>query len=130
MALPIQIEERLAVLGWSVAEVEEAFVRGAGPGGQKINKTSSTVWLRHRPTGVEVRCQRERSQAANRELAWLTLCDRLEERARDFRRAAVDAAEAERRRTRQKSRGQKRRMMEGKRREARRKAGRGRVSDW
>lgn len=130
MALPIQIEERLAVLGWSVAEVEEAFVRGAGPGGQKINKTSSTVWLRHRPTGVEVRCQRERSQAANRELAWLTLCDRLEERARDFRRAAVDAAEAERRRTRQKSRGQKRRMVEGKRREARRKAGRGRVSDW
>ncbi|MFM7749517.1 MAG: peptide chain release factor family protein [Opitutaceae bacterium] len=130
MALPIQIEERLAVLGWSVAEVEEAFVRGAGPGGQKINKTSSTVWLRHRPTGVEVRCQRERSQAANRELAWLTLCDRLEERAQDFRRAAIDATEAERRRTRQKSRGQKRRMVEGKRRESRRKAGRGRVSDW
>ena len=130
MALPIQIEERLAVLGWSVAEVEEAFVRGAGPGGQKINKTSSTVWLRHRPTGVEVRCQRERSQAANRELAWLTLCDRLEERARNFRRATVDATEAERRRTRQKSRGQKRRMVEGKRREARRKSGRGRVSDW
>ena len=130
MALPIQIEERLAVLGWSAAEVQEAFVRGAGPGGQKINKTSSTVWLRHLPTGVEVRCQRERSQAANRELAWLTLCDRLEERARDFLRAAVDATEAERRRTRQKSRGQKRRMVEGKRREARRKAGRGRVSDW
>ena len=130
MALPIQIEERLAVLGWSAAEVQEAFVRGAGPGGQKINKTSSTVWLRHLPTGVEVRCQRERSQAANRELAWLTLCDRLDERARDFLRAAVDATEAERRRTRQKSRGQKRRMVEGKRREARRKAGRGRVSDW
>jgi protein subunit release factor B len=120
----------LAALGWSVAEVEEAFVRGAGPGGQKINKTSSTVWLRHRPTGVEVRCQRERSQAANRESAWLTLCERLEERARGAVRAAVDAAEAERRRTRQKSRGQKRRMVEGKRREARRKSGRGRVGDW
>lgn len=52
-------------------------MRGAGPGGQKINKTSSTVWLRHRPTGVEVRCQRERSQAANRESAWLILCERL-----------------------------------------------------
>ena len=113
MALPIQIEERFAALGWNIAEVEEAFVRGAGPGGQKINKTSSTVWLRHRPTGVEVRCQRERSQAANRELAWRTLCDRLEERARGAVRAAVDAAEAERRRTRQKSRGQKRRMVEG-----------------
>ncbi|MCE2863495.1 MAG: hypothetical protein RIR76_3091 [Verrucomicrobiota bacterium] len=130
MALPIQIEERFAALGWNIAEVEEAFVRGAGPGGQKINKTSSTVWLRHRPTGVEVRCQRERSQAANRELAWRTLCDRLEERARGAVRAAVDAAEAERRRTRQKSRGQKRRMVEGKRREARRKSGRGRVGEW
>ncbi len=130
MALPIQIEERFSALGWNIAEVEEAFVRGAGPGGQKINKTSSTVWLRHRPTGVEVRCQRERSQAANRELAWRTLCDRLEERARGAVRAAVDAAEAERRRTRQKSRGQKRRMVEGKRREARRKSGRGRVGEW
>jgi protein subunit release factor B len=130
VALPIQIEERIAVLGWSVTEVEEAFVRGSGPGGQKINKTSSTVWLRHRPTGIVVRCQRERSQAANRELAWLTLCDRLEERARGAVRAAAEAAEAERRRTRQKSRGQKRRMVEGKRREARRKAGRGRVGDW
>ncbi len=130
MALPIQIEKRFAALGWSVADVEEAFVRGTGPGGQKINKTSSTVWLRHRPTGIEVRCQRERSQAANRELAWLTLGDRLEERARGLARASVEAAEAERRRTRQKSRGQKRRMVEGKRRDAQRKSGRGRVSDW
>jgi len=130
VALPIQIEKRFAALGWSVADVEEAFVRGTGPGGQKINKTSSTVWLRHRPTGIEVRCQRERSQAANRELAWLTLGDRLEERARGLARASVEAAEAERRRTRQKSRGQKRRMVEGKRRDAQRKSGRGRVSEW
>jgi peptide chain release factor len=130
VALPIQIEERLAALGWNAAEVDEAFVRGTGPGGQKINKTSSTVWLRHRPTGMEVRCQRERSRSANRETAWLTLCERLEERARGAVRAAVDAVEAERRRSRQKSRGQKRRMVEGKRREARRKSARGRVGEW
>lgn len=130
MALPIQIEERLAALGWNAAEVDEAFVRGTGPGGQKINKTSSTVWLRHRPTGMEVRCQRERSRSANRETAWLTLCERLEERARGAVRAAVHAVEAERRRSRQKSRGQKRRMVEGKRREARRKSARGRVGEW
>lgn len=130
MALPIQIEERLAALGWNSAEVDEAFVRGTGPGGQKINKTSSTVWLRHRPTGIEVRCQRERSRSANRETAWLTLCERLEERARGAVRAAVHAVEAERRRSRQKSRGQKRRMVEGKRREARRKSARGRVGEW
>ena len=82
MALPTQIEERLKVLGVRSADVEEKFVRGAGPGGQKINKTSSTVWLRHGPTGVEVRCQRERSQAANREVAWAELCAKLESRVR------------------------------------------------
>lgn len=130
MPLPIQIDERLAALGIRQEDVEERFVRGAGPGGQKINKTSSTVWLRHRPTGIEVRCQRERSQAANRDLAWAELCAKLEARAASARAAAVDAREAERRRTRQKSRGQKVRMIESKRHRAKSKARRGKVSDW
>jgi peptide chain release factor len=129
MALPTQIDERLAVLGLRPADVEERFVRGTGPGGQKINKTSSTVWLRHRPTGVEVRCQRERSQAANRELAWAELCDKLEARVRAAREAVVAARETERRRTRQKSRGQKVRMIQAKRHRAKHKARRGRVGD-
>jgi peptide chain release factor len=124
------IELRLAALGTSIAEVEERFVRGAGPGGQKINKTSSTVWLRHRPTGIEVRCQRERSQAANREEAWRELCAKLEARARAASDAAEQAREAERRRNRQKSRGQKVRMIEAKKHRAKHKAKRGRVRDW
>lgn len=124
------LEARLAAVGASRAEVEERFVRGSGPGGQKINKSSSTVWLRHRPTGVEVRCQRERSQSANRELAWLELCDRLEARARAAAEGARQARETERRRTRQKSRAQKARMIEAKKVRARHKASRGRVSDW
>ena len=127
MALPPQIDARLAALGTSVADVEERFIRGAGPGGQKINKTSSTVWLRHRPTGIEVRCQRERSQAANRELAWQELCDKLEARRRAAVQAVVDERETERRRTRQKSRGQKRRMVEAKKHRATIKARRGRA---
>ena len=127
MALPIQIGERLAALGISVAEVEECFVRGSGPGGQKINKTSSTVWLRHGPTGTEVRCQRERSQAANRELAWAELCEKLEARVRAVRSAVVDARETERRRARQKSHGQKVRMIQAKKHRAGHKAKRGRV---
>ena len=127
MALPTQISLRLAALGWQMADVEERFVRGTGPGGQKINKTSSTVWLRHRPTGVEVRCQRERSQAANRELAWLEMCDKLAARARGAIAAAVAARETERRRTRQKSRGQKVRMIESKKHRAKHKARRGLV---
>ena len=130
MALPTQIDERLAAVGARPDEVEERFVRGAGPGGQKINKTSSTVWLRHRPTGVEVRCQRERSQAANRELAWAELCEKLEARQRSAIAATIDAREVERRRTRQKSRGQKARMIEAKKHRAQHKAKRGRVRDW
>ena len=129
MALPIQIDERLAALGLRADDVDERFVRGTGPGGQKINKTSSTVWLRHRPTGIEVRCQRERSQAANRELAWQELCGKLEARARAAADAVVQAREAERRRTRQKSRGQKVRMIESKKHRAKHKARRGRVGD-
>lgn len=127
MGLPIQIDEKLTALGISVADVEERFVRGAGPGGQKINKTSSTVWLRHRPTGIEVRCQRERSQSANRELAWAELVAKLEERRRAAAAARQDEAERNRRRNRPKSHGQKLRMLESKRHRTKTKARRGRA---
>ena len=129
MALPTQIDERLAALGVRPADVDERFFRGGGPGGQKINKTSSTVWLRHRPSGIEVRCQRERSQAQNRELAWAELCEKLAARARGRQEAAQQERETERRRTRQKSRGQKARMIETKKHRARHKARRGRVRE-
>lgn len=129
MALPTQIDARLTALGVRSADVDERFVRGTGPGGQKINKTSSTVWLRHRSTGVEVRCQRERSQAANRELAWIELCGKLEQRLRDARAAVQQENEADRRRHRQKSRGQKVRMIKSKKHRAGHKAKRGRVRD-
>ena len=71
---------RLAALGVRVADCEERFVLGSGPGGQKVNKTSSTVQLSHRPSGLEIRMQRERSQTRNRELAWAELAARLEGR--------------------------------------------------
>ena len=118
MTLPSQIFEKLAALGVRASEVEEKFVRGSGPGGQKINKTSSTVWLRHGPTGIEVRCQRERSQTANRAVAWAELVAKLEARKARAAAVAVDAREEERRRTRQKSRGQKVRMIQAKKHRA------------
>jgi len=127
MSLPFPILHRLAVLGVSPRDVEERFVRGSGPGGQKINKTSSTVCLRHRSTGIEVRCQRERSQAANRLLAWTELVSRIEAGRVQADALAVAAREAARRRTRQKTRGQKVRMIESKVHRAGRKARRARV---
>jgi protein subunit release factor B len=127
MNLPTQIQRRLDTLGIIPSDVEEKFVRGSGPGGQKINKTSSTVCLRHRPTGVEVRVQRERSQAANRELAWQELCEKLENVLRQAEATRRDAVEKERRRKRPKSRAQKRRMVETKRLRRKAKDNRGRV---
>lgn len=115
---------RLAALGVRVADCEERFVLGSGPGGQKINKTSSTVQLSHRPSGVEIRMQRERSQARNRELAWAELATRLEEKRRTEVALVRDARELERRRTRQRSRGQKARVLQGKKHRAKRKSAR------
>ncbi len=115
---------RLVALGVRVADCDERFILGSGPGGQKVNKTSSTVQLRHRPSGVEVRMQRERSQTRNRELAWTELAGRLEERQRAAVAAARDERELERRRNRQRSRAQKARMLAGKKHRAKRKADR------
>ncbi len=126
MNLPTRILAKLSALGVRDDDVEERFVRGGGPGGQKINKTSSCVWLRHRPTGIEVRCQRERSQTVNREVAWEELCEKLNERLRAEAAARQDEREKEMRRHRQKSRGQKVRMIEAKKRRAATKSRRGR----
>ncbi len=127
MDLPTQIEHRLAQLGLHTADVRERFVLGTGPGGQKINKTASTVVLRHLPSGIEVRCQKERSRAANRQVAWESLCAKIEH-ARQVARARQRAeVEKKRRRNRPKSTGQKRRMLADKRHRSGVKSTRGRV---
>jgi len=65
-------------LGVRESDLKETFVRSSGPGGQKVNKTSSCVFLIHTPTGLTVKCQQERSQALNRFLARRILLDRIE----------------------------------------------------
>jgi protein subunit release factor B len=59
-------------------DLEESFLKGSGPGGQKINKTSSAVQLKHVPTGVVVKCQETRSRDQNRKIARRILADRLD----------------------------------------------------
>lgn len=58
----------------------EKFILGSGKGGQKINKSSSCVYLKHLPTGLEVKCQRERTRELNRYYARQELCDKLEQK--------------------------------------------------
>ncbi|TRZ96426.1 peptide chain release factor-like protein [bacterium] len=56
-------------LGIAESEIIEKFVKSRGPGGQNVNKTATCVYLKHIPTGIEVKCQRERSQVLNRYIA-------------------------------------------------------------
>lgn len=131
MATPDQdaLEKRMTKLGIREDDLEEDFVRGSGPGGQKINKTSSTVVLRHVPTGIEVRCQKERSQVMNRHWARVELCDRLETAIKDARMAVQNEREKVRRQNRPRPRGVKRKMLQGKRERGEVKRNRGRVRE-
>jgi protein subunit release factor B len=72
------LSERMKQLGVSESDLEETFVRSSGPGGQKVNKTSTCVYLVHVPTGLSVKCQQERSQSLNRFVARRLLLDRIE----------------------------------------------------
>lgn len=91
----MDLAERQRRLGISPAELEESFSRSSGPGGQHVNKVSTAVTLKHRPSGLAVTVQDSRSQARNRELALERLLDALErhkEKARQLRRAAASQA--------------------------------------
>lgn len=59
-------------------EITEVFLKGSGPGGQKINKTSSAVQLKHLPTGIVVKSQDTRSRSQNRKIARRILAEKLE----------------------------------------------------
>ncbi len=118
------LADRMAALGIREADLDEMFVRGSGAGGQKVNKTSSCVVLRHRPSGIEVRCQRERSQVMNRFLARRELCERIDERRRGAASARQQAIEKLRRQKRRRSRRQKARMLDDKRHHGAKKAAR------
>ena len=113
---------RMLALDIREQELEEKFILGSGKGGQKVNKTSSCVYLRHSPTGLEVKCGRTRSREQNRFLARRELCDRLEARQRGAQSARRQAIEKIRRRKRRRSRRQKERMLGAKRLQGAKKA--------
>ena len=61
-----QLLQDMRKLGIREADLEESFICSSGPGGQNVNKVSTCVVLKHKPSGIVVRCQKERSQALNR----------------------------------------------------------------
>lgn len=91
-------------LGVREADIEEKFVRSSGKGGQKVNKTSSCVYLMHKPTGIEVKCMKDRSQSINRFLARRELIEKIKKL-----RGLPTAEDAERERIRKQKQKRKRR---------------------
>jgi peptide chain release factor len=75
-----ELEARMAALGLREADLQEKFIHSSGPGGQRVNKTASCVYLKHQPTGLEVKMQQERQQRLNRYYARKRLCELLEEK--------------------------------------------------
>ena len=72
-----ELRRRMAALGVREEDLEESFVRASGRGGQHVNKSSTCVQLRHRPTAIEVKCAEGRSQSLNRFFARRLLLDRI-----------------------------------------------------
>lgn len=99
-------------------ELTEIFSRASGPGGQHVNKVSTAVTLRHRPTGVQVTAQDSRSQARNRQLALERLLDALERRQAEARARERAERARNRRRSSPRPRALKRRILETKRKRA------------
>jgi protein subunit release factor B len=106
-----QLAQRMASLGVRETDLEETFVRSGGHGGQNVNKTSTCVMLRHRPTGLQVKSQSTRQQGLNRFIARRLLLDKIEEAKTG--RIATERARIEkiRRQKRKRSRRAKERML-------------------
>lgn len=113
--------KRMEALGIQPSDVAEIFTRSSGPGGQNVNKTASAVVLVHKPTGLKVRCEQERSQTQNRVRAQELLLDKIEAERRRVEAARRSAVEKVRRRTRPRPWGVQQRVLEGKRRQGEKK---------
>jgi len=102
-------------------DIRESFVRSQGAGGQNVNKTATCVYLKHLPTGIEVKCQRERSQTINRYLARMILANKIETRLLGQESEERRRIEKIRRQKRRRSRRAKLKVLEAKRRQSEKK---------
>ena len=111
----LSLDQRMQRIGIREADLKETFGRSGGPGGQNVNKVSTAVTLRHRPSGISVTVQDSRSQAQNRKLARERLLTAIEQEAKNRRAAEIARREKARRRRSPRPRALKQRILESKR---------------
>jgi peptide chain release factor len=115
------LEQRMKDLGIRTEDLVEKFVRSGGHGGQNVNKVATCVYLKHVPTGIEVKCQQERSQALNRFVARRLLADKIENLLKGKESAEQQKIEKIRRQKRKRSKRAKEKMLADKRHQSQKK---------
>jgi len=106
------LKAKMGSLGIKESDLIEKFILASKKGGQKVNKTSACVYLKHIPTGIEVKCQKERSQALNRFLARRILANKIESLIMGKKSEERKRIEKIRRQKRKRSKRAKEKMLE------------------
>jgi peptide chain release factor len=105
------LTDKMEALNIREEDVEESFIRSSGKGGQHVNKTSTCVYLKHIPTGIEVKCQQERSQSLNRYRARVLLTGKIEQLIKGRESEEIQRIEKIRRQKRKRSKRAKEKML-------------------
>ncbi len=105
------LKDRMASFNIREEDIVESFVRSGGHGGQNVNKTSTCVYLKHLPTGIEVKLQKERSQALNRYHARVLLVKKIEQQIMGAKSEELKRVEKIRRQKRKRSKRSKEKML-------------------
>jgi len=109
-----KLTDRMAKLQINEADLVEKFILGSGKGGQKLHKTASTVYLKHLPSSLEIKCQYSRSRDDNRYFARDRLCDKLQEIISDEKTKEQQRIEKLKRQKKRRSRRSKQKMLDEK----------------
>jgi len=123
-----EVRARMRKLKLYEKDIKETFVRSSGPGGQNVNKVSTCVHLQHIPSGIQVKCQRERTQVQNRSLARCLLIEKIEKKERKKAFDKKSAAAKRRRQNRKRTVKSKEKTLKAKRIHSEKKSFRHKVS--
>ncbi len=109
-----EIKKKMDALKIFEEDLVEKFILGSGRGGQNLQKTSSCVYIKHIPTGLEVKCQRGRSRDMNRYYARREICEKLESEILKVKTAKIQEIEKKRRQKRKRSKRAQAKVLETK----------------